>query len=87
MFAMLSILAEFERDIIRERTLARLKAARARERNGGRPKVNAQKLRQAIILYNSQEMTLKEIHQETGISPSTLYRVLSEENNSRQQGD
>jgi DNA invertase Pin-like site-specific DNA recombinase len=79
MFGMLSVLAEFERDIIRERTLAGLKAARARGRKGGRPKVNTQKLRQAVILYKSQEMTVKEIHQETGVSPSTLYRALSEE--------
>ena len=40
MFGMLSVLAEFERDIIRERTMAGLKAARARGRKGGRPKVN-----------------------------------------------
>jgi DNA invertase Pin-like site-specific DNA recombinase len=79
MFGMLSVLAEFERDIIRERTLAGLKAARARGRKGGRPKANSQKLRQAIILYKSREMTVKEIQQETGISPSTLYRSLSEE--------
>ncbi|MBH0167212.1 recombinase family protein [Fictibacillus sp. 7GRE50] len=79
MFGMLSVLAEFERDIIRERTMAGLKAARARGRKGGRPKANTQKLRQAIILYKSREMTVKEIQQETGISPSTLYRALSEE--------
>jgi DNA invertase Pin-like site-specific DNA recombinase len=69
MFGMLSI--------IRERTMAGLKAARARGRKGGRPKANPQKLRQAIILYKSREMTVKEIQQETGISPSTLYRALS----------
>jgi DNA invertase Pin-like site-specific DNA recombinase len=37
MFEMLSVLAEFERDIIRERTMAGLKAAHARGRKGGRP--------------------------------------------------
>ncbi|WP_234293172.1 recombinase family protein [Fictibacillus sp. FJAT-27399] len=77
MFGMLSVLAEFEWDIIRERTLAGLYATRARGRKGGRPKANAQKLRQAIILYKSQEMTVKEIQPETGIYPSTLYRALS----------
>jgi DNA invertase Pin-like site-specific DNA recombinase len=35
----LSVLAEFERDIIRERVMTSLKAARARDRKGGRPKV------------------------------------------------
>src|SRR4051812_40220163 len=51
MFGMLSVLAEFERDIIRERTMAGLKAARARGCKGGRPKVNQQKLNQAIAMY------------------------------------
>ncbi len=37
MFGILSVLAEFERDIIRERTMAVLKAARAQGRKGGRP--------------------------------------------------
>jgi DNA invertase Pin-like site-specific DNA recombinase len=40
MFGILSVLAEFVRDIIRERTMAGLKAARSRGRNGGTPKVN-----------------------------------------------
>ena len=48
LFGMLSVLAEFERDIIRERTMVGLKAARARGRKGGRPKVNQQKLNQAL---------------------------------------
>jgi DNA invertase Pin-like site-specific DNA recombinase len=76
MFGMLSVLAEFERDIIRERTMAGLKAARARGRKGGRPRVNQHKLRQAIILYKSKEMTVKEISKETGVSHATLYRAL-----------
>ncbi|WP_256243776.1 recombinase family protein [Bacillus sp. V3B] len=41
---MLSVLAEFEQDIISERTMAGLKAVRARGRKGGRPKVNHHKL-------------------------------------------
>ena len=62
MFGMLSVLAEFKRDIIRERTMDGLKAARARGRKGGRPKVSQQKLDQAIAMYHSQRMTVKEIH-------------------------
>lgn len=61
MFGMLSVLAEFEIHIIRERTIAGLKAARARGRKSGRPKVNRQKLNQAIALYHSQRMSVKEI--------------------------
>ena len=61
MFGMLSVLSEFERDFMRERTMAGLKGARARGRKGGRPKVNQQKLNQAIALYHSQRMSIKEI--------------------------
>jgi DNA invertase Pin-like site-specific DNA recombinase len=79
MFGMLSVLAEFERDIIRERSMAGLKAARTRGRKGGRPKVNQQKLNQAIAMYHSKRMTVKEIQEATGVSAATLYRSLKEE--------
>lgn len=79
MFGMLSVLAEFERDIIRERTMAGLKAARARGRKGGRPKVNQQKLNQAVALYHSKRMTVKEISDATGVSSATLYRAVRAE--------
>jgi DNA invertase Pin-like site-specific DNA recombinase len=79
MFGMLSVLAEFERDIIRERTMAGLKAARARGRKGGRPKVNQQKLNQAIAMYHSKRMTVKEIEEATEVSAATIYRELKKE--------
>jgi DNA invertase Pin-like site-specific DNA recombinase len=81
MFGMLSVLAEFERDIIRERTMAGLKAARARGRKGGRPKVNQQKLNQAIAMYHSQRMTVKEIEEAAGVSAAIIYRELKKEQN------
>jgi DNA invertase Pin-like site-specific DNA recombinase len=81
MFGMLSVLVEFERDIIRERTMAGLKAARARGRKGGRPKVNQRKLNQAIAMYHSQRMTVKEIQEATGVSAATIYRELKKEQN------
>ncbi|MGM0878640.1 MAG: helix-turn-helix domain-containing protein [Bacillota bacterium] len=59
--------------------LAGLKAARARGRKGGRPKVNQQKLNQAIAMYHSKRMTVKEIQEATGVSAATLYRSLKEE--------
>jgi DNA invertase Pin-like site-specific DNA recombinase len=76
MFGMLSILAEFERDIIRERTIAGLKAARARGRKGGR---HQKKLNQAIAMYHSERMTIKEIQEATGVSTATIYRELKKE--------
>ncbi|HER2025504.1 recombinase family protein [Bacillus infantis] len=79
MFGMLSVLAEFERDIIRERTMAGLQAARARGRKGGRPKVDEKKLIHALTLYHSRSMSVREIEEMTGVSASTLYRALKKE--------
>ncbi|MED0737853.1 recombinase family protein [Aneurinibacillus thermoaerophilus] len=76
MFGMLAVLAEFERDIIRERTLAGLEAARARGRNGGRPAADPKKVQQALTLYDSKKYTIKEITDATGIGRTTLYRAL-----------
>jgi DNA invertase Pin-like site-specific DNA recombinase len=89
MFGMLAVLAEFERDIIRERTMAGLEAARARGRKGGRPSADKKKIKQALTLYDSQEHTISEITDLTGVSKATLYRELnkrketSEENQER----
>lgn len=79
MFGMLSVLSEFEREIIRERTMAGLQAARARGRKGGRPKVNEKKLNHALALYQSRSMSIREIEEMTGVSASTMYRALKKE--------
>ena len=73
---LLTILTEFEKDIAYERKVSGLRTGRPRGRNGGRPKVDQQKLNQAINLYNAQEMTVTEIQKVTGISRTTLYREL-----------
>lgn len=69
-------LAEFERDLIRERTNAGLAAARARGRKGGRKSTDATKVAAAISLYKQKTMTLLEIEKATGVSKSVLYRAL-----------
>jgi DNA invertase Pin-like site-specific DNA recombinase len=70
-------LAEFERDIIRERTQAGLNAARARGRKGGRPKsLTPRKAQQAQTLYNDKNNTIDEICRTLDISRATLYRYL-----------
>lgn len=76
MFGMLAVLAEFERDIIRERTVAGLEAARARGRKGGRPSASAKKIQQALSLYDSKNHSISEIEEITEISKATLYRAL-----------
>ena len=61
-FHLFAALAEFERDLIRERTLAGLAAARARGRLGGRPKaLDTKQAALARALYNAKEPTVKEI--------------------------
>jgi DNA invertase Pin-like site-specific DNA recombinase len=77
MFKMIAVIAELERDIISERTMAGLQAARARGRKGGRPRTDEKKINQAIKLYESKEYRLNEIRELTGVSKPTLYRELS----------
>jgi DNA invertase Pin-like site-specific DNA recombinase len=70
-------LAEFERDIIRERTNAGLEAARARGRLGGRPKALAQeKIKLARKLYADKSTSVAEICKMMGISRHTMQRYV-----------
>lgn len=78
-FHMFGALAEFERNLIRERTQAGLAAARARGRKGGRKKVLDRKKRaHAVQLYHSREHTIPEICNLMGISRATLYAYVDE---------
>jgi DNA invertase Pin-like site-specific DNA recombinase len=76
-FHIFGALAEFERNLIRERTQAGLQAARARGRKGGRPKaLNADKRALAVQLYGDRKHTVKQICQMMGISKPTLYKYV-----------
>ena len=81
MFNLFASLAEFERDIIRERTRAGLTAARARGRQGGRPKGLSKealsKAQAAKTLYLQQDKTVAEIGQLLGVGRATIYRYLA----------
>ena len=80
MLTMLSALSQFERDLIAERTVDGLKAARARGRVGGRPSLGSEKDRkQALAMYRSNAMTNSEIAQRFGVSLSTLNRWIKTE--------
>lgn len=76
MFGMIGVMAELERDMIRERTQAGLEAARARGRKGGRPRMNQKKVKAALALYDSKEHTVAEITEQTGVSKALLYKEL-----------
>ncbi len=79
-FNLFASLAEFERDLIRERTQAGLSAARARGRNGGRPKGLPKKAEAtayaAETLYKEGVLPVDEISEKLGIAKSTLYSYL-----------
>lgn len=72
--------AQFERDIIRLRTLAGLNAARARGRIGGRPKGLSKEAKNkamaAEMLYKESQLTVPEISSQLGVSKPTFYRYL-----------
>jgi DNA invertase Pin-like site-specific DNA recombinase len=76
-FHIFGALAEFERNLIRERTMAGLAAARARGRKGGRPKALDEKQRQTLFkMYDSKQHSVKEMCEMFGISKPTLYSYL-----------
>lgn len=76
-FTVFSATAEFEREIIRERTRAGLDAARSRGRKGGRPRALSDKdLKQARALLADPEITVEDVARRLGVGPSTLYRYL-----------
>lgn len=83
LFTLMSAIAQFERDVIADRTREGLKSARARGRTGGRPKTDPDAVRKAIRLYNTKEYSIKEIEEMTGVKKSTLYRNLSEDDVTR----
>lgn len=81
-FHIFGALAEFERNLIRERTLAGLKAARARGRVGGRPKkLDAKKQAILLRLYEERELSINEICETMGVSRPTLYKYVNEAKN------
>ncbi len=76
-FHIFGALAEFERNLIRERTQAGLASARARGRMGGRPHALDDKDKKtAVKMYNTKEHSVGEICQTMGISRPTLYNYL-----------
>jgi DNA invertase Pin-like site-specific DNA recombinase len=81
-FHIFGALAEFEREIIQERTNAGLQAARARGRLGGRPKTQSldpKKMALAKQLHDDRSRSVQEISKMLQISKSTLYRYLRDE--------
>lgn len=89
-FGIFAALAEFERELIAERTIAGLASARARGRKGGRPfKMTAAKLRLAMVAMvamGQPETKVGDLCQELDITRQTLYRHISPKGELRQDG-
>lgn len=75
-FHVFAALAEFERNLIRERTRAGLAAARARGRSGGRkPKLDAQQVREIRLLLTDLTIPVSQIADRYKVSRTTIYKV------------
>lgn len=86
-FGIFATLAEFESELIRERTVAGLRAARARGRRGGRkPALTKAQVRTAQAAMAHRDTSVSELCKELGISPVTLYRYVDPQGNLRDYG-
>jgi len=86
-FGIFAALAEFERELIRERTIAGLSSARARGRNGGRPyTMTPAKLRLAQAAMAKRDSTVGDLCKELGVTRQTLYRVVDPKGELRADG-
>ena len=86
-FGIFAALTEFEREMIKERTLAGMASARARGRKGGRPyKMTQAKLRLAMASLGQLETKIGPLCKELGITKQTLYRHLAPNGKLREDG-
>jgi DNA invertase Pin-like site-specific DNA recombinase len=86
-FGLFAVLAEFERDLIIERTRAGLAAARARGRKGGRPrKMDAATLRMAMTAMADPKAVASNVARRLGITTTTLYMYVNGDGSSKEPG-
>ena len=87
-FGIFAALAEFERELIRERTMAGLAAARARGKSGGAPyKMTIPKLRLAMAAMGQPETKIGDLCKELGITRQTIYRHVTPDGKLRPDGE
>jgi len=86
-FGMFAALAEFERELIIERTRAGLAAARARGRNGGRPrKMDKHTLKMAMAAMSDTKSVAQEVAQRLGVTTTTLYMYINGDGSLKEAG-
>ena len=76
LFTFFAGISEFERELIRQRTIEGIAAARARGHRGGHPFLDRKKVDLALKMYDSKTCTIAEITRATGVSKSALYAYL-----------
>lgn len=87
MFGLFAVLAEFERELIVERTRAGLEAARARGRNGGRPrKMDKATLTMAMAAMEDRNAIATEVARRLGITTTTLYLYVNGDGSPKEAG-
>ena len=84
LFTFFSGISEFERELIRQRTLEGMAAARARGHKGGHPVLNPKKVEFALKMYDSKACTVAEITKATGVSKSALYSYINDRKQSKE---
>jgi DNA invertase Pin-like site-specific DNA recombinase len=86
-FGMFAVLAQFERELISERTLAGLAAARARGKNGGRPqKMNSSTLRMACAALTDRNTNATDVARNLGLTTATLYSYINGDGSLKEKG-
>ena len=86
MFHILAAFAEFERDMIKERTLAGMHAARSRGINGGRPqKLSSEQKTLLLKMHQDRTISIKTICDTLQISKPTLYKILREDKDKKEK--
>jgi len=86
-FGIFAALAEFERDLIAERTKAGLEAARARGRKGGRPrKMTKQVLKMAMTAMSDRTSIASKVAKDLNITPTTLYMYVNGDGSLKEVG-
>lgn len=86
-FGIFAALAEFERELIRERTQAGLAAARARGRNGGRPrKMDAHTIKMAMAAMTDRNSVAHEVAKRLNITTTTLYTYVNGDGSLKEAG-
>ena len=86
-FGIFAALAEFERELIRERTQAGLAAARARGRKGGRPrKMDVHTLKMAMTAMSDRNSVAHEVAKSLGITTTTLYTYVNGDGSPKEPG-